>query len=113
MSNATLQVLTEAYELLGRRRKWTRWSRAVDRNGRSISPKDPAAVRFCALGAIEAVATKPSVGFDAEAYLIEASEVLFGWSIVAVNDESLDDGYTKIRKAYRAAIKQLKTELGS
>lgn len=60
MSKATYQILEEAQNLIKNEACWTQGSQARDRLGREIDPCEPQAVRWCAIGAVRAVAGKDS-----------------------------------------------------
>ena len=70
--------MRDARERIATRERWTRHASARDAEGRSVGPKDPGAVKWCATAAVSLAihALKPA----RDGHAIEASE---GWNTLA------------------------------
>ena len=106
----TLEILEEAYELLGDPKRWTieSYARDVHDSEAQISAND--AVKFCAIGAISRVAMHEHSAHARNAawdMLDEAARRIYDLSIVNVNDSL---GRRQVRAVYRAAIRRAKEE---
>jgi hypothetical protein len=112
-------VLRYARAVIADPERWTRGALAVDQWGRSVETFDPAASKFCALGALDHV--RPSqeeesgrfdVRFDvaferADVYLHEAATQLFCTTVAGVNDYF---GYQAALRVFDRAIELAERE---
>ncbi len=103
-----LAVLRAAWRLIEEPCHWSARGLAQDRQGRRVLADDPAACRWCAIGALErvclATAAVPAVHRAAVARLGDAAEALAGTRALCwLNDWG---GHGLVRRIYQQAIAQ-------
>ncbi|MCC7368778.1 MAG: hypothetical protein IT306_10170 [Chloroflexi bacterium] len=85
-TSPTRDILLRARALIADRRRWTRDVTARDRHYRPVSATEPAAIQWCALGALLRVADDPAAFVRAVNLLEMAAAALFKRSVRWVND---------------------------
>jgi len=96
----TKQILQEAYDLIGDKKRWTQNAYAKDEYGTTVDARSEQAVCWCAGGAI----TKAGDDFGNKAfYFLQGfCSDRYNMGIAYVNDQL---GYAAIRRMFRKAIK--------
>ena len=106
----TLEILKEARRKIYRKKNWTTFAYAKDKNGEIINSTDPCAVCWCAIGAIHS-AVPDNQAYDLEFirdYLYKAAYILYNdRSVTTVNDKL---GHAAVLKVYAAAIEKAKND---
>ena len=104
-----VRILEAALHLIEDKTRWTTNTLARDTHGCQVNSRSPEAVKFCAVGAIFAVAAKPATD-AARTYLAEAAATILRVKTTVptrVNDEGRNR-HTNVLKMYGIAIEKAK-----
>jgi hypothetical protein len=86
----TVDVLKGAKELVAK--GWCQGTRAMDKDGQRVDPKDPNAVRWCLLGSVAAVSPRMVEEIYASVVLQEVARGMAGrWGLHSLNYISYND----------------------
>ena len=101
-----VETLISARALIADPTRWTRYRLARTDTGKPVEVANPAACRFCAVGAIARVTGRRPVSGDESYHLSRAAHRLFGQDIVNVNDIL---GHAEVLRVYDEAIASAKS----
>jgi len=106
-----LELLVAARELIGVREHWCFGALANTKLGRVTAPSSPAAVSWCAIGALYKIAgaRHQTERNEAKQLLDDEADLLACVPIVVLNDEG---NYTRVLRLYDRAIARAR-ELGA
>jgi len=98
-----VEMLVAARELIGVREHWCMDALAVTKLERRTAPKSPAAVRWCAIGALHKIAgtRKTYELYEAKQLLDGEAFLLCGVPMIMMNDEG---DYARVLRVYDLAI---------
>ena len=98
-----VELLVAARELIGVREHWCMDALAVTKLGHRTAPESPAAVSWCAIGALDKLAGARHLTERQEAkqLLDDEADLLAGVPMVTINDEG---NYARVLRLYDLAI---------
>jgi hypothetical protein len=102
-----VDILKKAKALIEPSGKWCRGAYARDRHGCSVPSHSGIAVKWCALGALGAVAGDYPKMVCVESLLVLVADKLYGLSLTETNDKR---GKAAVLRCYDAAIRRAARE---
>lgn len=96
-------ILKAAWGLIDTPDKWCQRFLAVDRHARPVDPGSVGAIRYCAVGAVAAVASGAIAVDSAVLCLNMTAKNLYGIGTIGVNDKL---GWRGVKRVFEAAIER-------